>query len=89
MLILTWLTGLWVSFVSSALKKTAFGSKNKSWIVVYDTRPAVPSQAIDQNSQCTEDYAFFEPTLLFLHRENLFVFCKNSVCLHVFVSAES
>lgn len=76
-------------FCEFSFEKNAFGSKNKSWIVVYDTRPAVPSQAIDQNSQCTEDYAFFEPTLLFLHRENLFVFCKNSVCLHVFVSAES
>ena len=44
--------------MSSALEITVFGSKNKSSVVARDTRPAVPTQVIDQNSQHPEDDAF-------------------------------
>lgn len=39
-LILIWQTGLWVSFVSSALEVSACGSKNKGLIVACNTGPA-------------------------------------------------
>lgn len=43
--------------MSSASEITVFGSENKSSIVALDTRPAAPTQSIDQNSQHPEDHA--------------------------------
>lgn len=44
--------------MSSASEIIVFDSKNKSSAVARDTRPAVPTQVVDQNSQHPEDHAF-------------------------------